>query len=51
MHPNRRASGREGVARMGVLTRFSRGPVDEYFADKQDQFEWVTRARLHLVRK
>ena len=25
--------------------------VDEYLADKKDRFEWVTRARLHLVRK
>ncbi|MGH9373764.1 MAG: TylF/MycF/NovP-related O-methyltransferase [Vicinamibacterales bacterium] len=28
-----------------------RRAVDEYFADKKDQFEWMTRARLHLVRK
>ena len=28
-----------------------RRAVDEYFADKKDRFEWVTRARLHLVRK
>jgi asparagine synthase (glutamine-hydrolysing) len=28
-----------------------RRAVDEYFADKKDQCEWITRARLHLVRK
>ena len=28
-----------------------RRAVDEYFADKKDRFEWVTAARLHLVRK
>jgi O-methyltransferase len=28
-----------------------RRAVDDYFADKKDRFEWVTRTRLHLVRK
>jgi asparagine synthase (glutamine-hydrolysing) len=28
-----------------------RRAVDEYFADKKDQFEWIPRARLHLIRK
>jgi O-methyltransferase len=28
-----------------------RRAVDEYFAGREDRFEWIMRARLHLVRK
>jgi predicted O-methyltransferase YrrM len=28
-----------------------RTAVDEYFADKKNEFEFITRARLHIVRK
>jgi O-methyltransferase len=28
-----------------------RRAVDEYFADRRDQFEWVTNARLHIAKK
>lgn len=28
-----------------------RAAVDDYFAGKQDQFEFVTKARLHIIRK